>query len=836
MRFEAVLIGAALACIVLVSLLATAAAQEPETGPPAQSQPPSGGNGGASANATSTPPTLPPPPFRSAEADLDPPPAPGSFSASVTGRTSVSLSWQVQSGIEAHHLAYRVNTSGQTWSRVNLGAGAGSYAVSGLACGTGYRFAVKARGDGTTYERVWGAYARTTASTNSCPAPAPTATPTPTPTATPEPFANLRAAPTSINVGETTDVVASDIIPDGVRTKFTFTDHLARGACPSTGRTSGDPTIPEEATITLRGCKAGTATVWLRTFHGNVAMGSVNVTVTAPAPPPPPPPPPAPPTNPFTAPSNFRYVPSSTTSGQATFYWTAAGNADSHKIEKHMPDLIPFDNDWHQVGGTLGGAVSQVTLSNISTDSVEEYRIAASKSSEDDKHSNVVEVRLKLIPQNLVAERAGHGRAKLTWDPIDSAQSYVIQRRSRVIPLEGYSDWPTSSIESVPALDAATGKITAVVKDLPPGKEARFKVKAKSVHTLSEASVPSNTLTITDDRPSGPPTGEKMYKTTPGYRSIVLEWNDDSNGHTGYLVESTPASALVDNTQIYNHGSDKKRLHIDGLPYNARYTFDIYAVNVTPVEAVKSDEAARLSFNIPEPYHWTGQGHQRDHTVEWSSSVSTTSLSDALDDASTDWHNAIMNTKRMRFCKSGAAGCSAANADNFVVQVVEATTDLKGTGSPPPGTNTGCGSSYACVKPQGGESAPPSSEVGAVGKHMGNLTIVYESPPWVYYDRDRDGTPEHLEIVWTRNIRMEDSEVLDPMNQMPTGKYYRYVDGIALHEFGHTLGLPDYYSDAGDRAGMQSAPAIMWYTNLNSIQAADTDQLFAIYRFNAGPH
>ena len=186
MRLGAVLIAASLACIVLVSLLATAAAQETETGPPGgsdQSTPPSGGDGGMSANATSTPPILPtPPPGAAATAALDPPPAPGSFSASVTGRTSVSLTSQVQSGIGAHHLAYRVNLTGQSWTRVDLGASVGSYDVSGLTCGTSYRFAVKARGDGTNYERVWGAYARTTASTSPCPTPAPSPTPPAPPT------------------------------------------------------------------------------------------------------------------------------------------------------------------------------------------------------------------------------------------------------------------------------------------------------------------------------------------------------------------------------------------------------------------------------------------------------------------------------------------------------------------------------------------------------------------------------------------------------------------------------------------------------------------------------
>ena len=97
-------------------------------------------------------------------------------------------------------------------------------------------------------------------------------------TSTPTPFANLRANPKTIRLGQTTDVVASDIVPEGVRTKFDFTEHLARDTCPS-GSASGRQEVPEEATITLTGCIEGDAIVRLLTFHGNVEMGSINITV-----------------------------------------------------------------------------------------------------------------------------------------------------------------------------------------------------------------------------------------------------------------------------------------------------------------------------------------------------------------------------------------------------------------------------------------------------------------------------------------------------------------------------------------------------------------------------
>ena len=70
-------------------------------------------------------------------------------------------------------------------------------------------------------------------------------------TFTPTPFANLRANPKTIRLGQTTDVVASDIVPEGVRTKFDFTNHLKIGAC--TTRASGSRETPDPR-ITLTGC------------------------------------------------------------------------------------------------------------------------------------------------------------------------------------------------------------------------------------------------------------------------------------------------------------------------------------------------------------------------------------------------------------------------------------------------------------------------------------------------------------------------------------------------------------------------------------------------------
>ena len=67
---------------------------------------------------------------------------------------------------------------------------------------------------------------------------------------------------------------------------------------------------------------------------------------------------------------------------------------------------------------------------------------------------------------------------------------------------------------------------------------------------------------------------------------------------------------------------------------------------------------------------------------------------------------------------------------------------------------------------------------------------------------------------------------------MPT-RYYAYVDRVMLHEFGHTLGLTDFYSRtrAPRLDGLDGELAIMnVHWDAKSIQDTDIAQLDAIYR------
>ena len=63
---------------------------------------------------------------------------------------------------------------------------------------------------------------------------------------------------------------------------------------------------------------------------------------------------------------------------------------------------------------------------------------------------------------------------------------------------------------------------------------------------------------------------------------------------------------------------------------------------------------------------------------------------------------------------------------------------------------------------------------------------------------------------------------------MPT-RYYAYIDRVMVHEFGHTLGMPDFYAD--NTTGLNGLPAVMDnHHNNMAITVEDIAQLDAIYR------
>ena len=128
----------------------------------------------------------------------------------------------------------------------------------------------------------------------------------------------------------------------------------------------------------------------------------------------------------------------------------------------------------------------------------------------------------------------------------------------------------------------------------------------------------------------------------------------------------------------------------------------------------------------------------------------------------------------------------------------------------------GCGDSYACVQPG------TERDSSGLGKHMVNMTIVFEEPG---FQCDDDACSMQSQIVWTDvSIR---HATRPPSSTVANPQLYIFINWVMLHEFGHTLGLPDFYEDT---TGLQNVVAIMNDHGVaQDIKDEDLEQLKAIY-------
>ena len=519
--------------------------------------------------------------------------------------------------------------------------------------------------------------------------------------------------------------------------------------------------------------------------YGNPSSGVSETTDACPVPAPPP------------APQNLTGA-SGPGRGEASLNWDTVAEATGYKVEQRKRrTFAPFLHTWVDLGSEVTIIGSSAVVRNLSVNDAKRFRVKALNSDVESVPSNEVEVTLAppLAPANVASSSVDHGEIQIMWDAVLDATGYVVEQHKNVFIGSDWRELPFDSFTVTTPLRSGN-RFSAIVRGLTPGDTYKHRVKAVGVQGTSDPSSEVETQVL-DERPPKP--NKPAYRFLIGGRGIELLW-DVVPGANSYKVlidpEPNPPAAIA----FTNASAD-----ITGLVPDSRYTFKVVATN----RFGDSPESDGLRARTPDLEYWWG--HQADHTAKYTKgTIGSSIIEDAIQDAAEDWNNEmVVLNKGLKICDDVDISCGGANADGGIVTIQTATTTKTNDSG-------GCGNSYACVQPgtDGNSSGP--------GKHMVNMTMVFEEPAYVC---SGSMCLDPYRIVWTDDQTKDGDPT--PSSTAADQEQYAFIDWVMLHEFGHTLGLPDFYADTSTLQGQIAIMNEHWVAQ--DIKDEDLEQLKAIY-------
>ena len=510
-------------------------------------------------------------------------------------------------------------------------------------------------------------------------------------------------------------------------------------------------------------------------------------------------------------PGMLGYTPS-TTNGSVDLRWGRASNAGSYRVLqcKKRAGLPQAPCRFTEVKNP--GNATSTTIGSLDTDSLHQFRVrAVSPKGTKRTDSDTLEVNLKPAPENLTATYTlgQYGQLTLTWDAVlNPDATYTIdQKGPGLIRL-----WRVIT----PTVSQQGSQLQALVSDLKLGETYDYRVRANSVHGESEWSEEASGF-VQDERPPRPRNLEAEYLV--GYRGIKLSWDNDSTGKTSsYEVETEPTDSFI-NISLVSSGGSQSTVTITGLN-TIRYKIKVYGRNA----AGRSKDPDIIFKNGPQPTYT--KGHQADHTVKYDKSGVTNSvIRTSLDRSARAW-NAVTNFG-LRVCDDSTVSCNGKNTDEGIVSVKVFPTS-------PSNTHAGCkGWPRLCVS-HGTFSGPPEP---IAGKPRHNMDLKVEDPAYTCPNGRKSCHPANSTLYrWTAVRGMHWAPIYDASGNSVIGNYV-FLQPITTHEFGHTFGLPDFYTPKNAvnwDSRLLKAHAIMRITfdglNPMTIQVdEDIAQLDAIY-------
>ena len=400
----------------------------------------------------------------------------------------------------------------------------------------------------------------------------------------------------------------------------------------------------------------------------------------------------------------------------------------------------------------------------------------------------------------------GHGEITLTWNGADNATGYQVRQKKprRLLP-DQWVVLPADGFEVV-----ITGT-TAVVGNLDPDLTYEHRVRGTNVHGEGEWSASVKT-SVQDDRPPTPQ-GVTPAKTV-GYRGIKLSWDRDSTRKTTYYeVETDPTDSYIDISSVKIDGS-RRYVEITGLDV-VEYEFKVYGVNGTG----RSVTPGTVSADGPKPSR--AMWHQVDHVAKYDKSAVTNSVIRwSLDDSARKWTAAA--NQGLEVCDGVNVSCRKTNLDGGVTTVTNPATTRNNTW-------IGCRNHIACVK----DWETDGEYETLTGEALIDLDMIFEDPAY-HCARGVRGCGSAAELyVWTSIKDRHGSDYTTLDGKTVLGQYF-YIGYATLHELGHTLGLPDFYTSHGavhwdSRLAHYNAIMNIAERAKNIVRSQDIAQLDAIY-------
>ena len=515
--------------------------------------------------------------------------------------------------------------------------------------------------------------------------------------------------------------------------------------------------------------------------------------------------------------------------GEIVLDWGPAARAASYEVQqwkRRLPAIPAYQ--WVTLRDNevdIDSAMTSAVVRGLATDRPHQFRIRA-RGPGGRTDSSAIRVDLKPPPQYLRGYYISgqHRKLSLAWDPVPNPD--VGNNLDAEYHVEQYfatsSDW--KRLTTTPLDGVTIGSIVSqnddglrvVVGGLAPGNDYMHRVRAESVQGVSD---PSNvaTTTVVDERPGRP--GTPTVGITVGNRGITVELQGEAPRAMTHMLRANPSTSsitFIDDGSISRIPRDgdwvfvaaDDTINVIGLVPGTDYTFSVRGRNA----AGFGPAATSTEITAPVPKSLWGR-HLADHQVKFTYSASNVTNEIIEKSATSTPDKWIEAMERLGMELQICSDCE----DRFTVTIRQVNNNndsyefIRG----PDGN---CGWSFGCV----GWLSADGEMSDHVGPHLGDMYIKIEDPPvWIPRD-DPDADPAYYKWTFDRDLHREPIRDVNPDDDTAPTRYY-WIDRVMLHEYGHTLGLDDYYDDDS----MDHLVAMM---NISlDITDEDIEQLRAIY-------